>query len=47
MATKEFKVQKPKTLVKSRNREITFDRFPTINIVGGGGYGAKLLPSLA
>ena len=29
------------------NREITFDRFPTINIVGGGGYGAKLLPSLA
>ena len=29
------------------NREITFSRFPNINIVGGGGYGAKLLPSLA
>ena len=29
------------------NREITFDRFPAIDIVGGGGYGAKLLPSLA
>ena len=29
------------------NRELTFDRFPTINIVGGGGYGARLLPSLA
>ena len=29
------------------NRELTFDRFPSINIVGGGGYGARLLPSLA
>ena len=29
------------------NREITFERFPAIDIVGGGGYGAKLLPSLA
>ena len=29
------------------NREITFDKFPAIDIVGGGGYGAKLLPSLA
>ena len=29
------------------NRQITFDRFPAIDIVGGGGYGAKLLPSLA
>ena len=29
------------------NREITFDRFPAVDIVGGGGYGAKLLPSLA
>ena len=28
------------------NREITFDGFPSIDIVGGGGYGAKLLPSL-
>ena len=28
-------------------REITFDRFPAIDIIGGGGYGAKLLPSLA
>ena len=29
------------------NRELTFDQFPAIDIVGGGGYGAKLLPSLA
>ena len=29
------------------NRQITFDKFPAIDIVGGGGYGAKLLPSLA
>ena len=29
------------------NREITFNEFPAIDIVGGGGYGAKLLPSLA
>ena len=29
------------------NREVTFDAFPTINIVGGGGFGARLLPSLA
>ena len=29
------------------NRELTFDRFPAIDIVGGGGYGARLLPSLA
>ena len=29
------------------NRQITFDRFPAVDIVGGGGYGAKLLPSLA
>jgi len=29
------------------NRELTFDRFPKIEIIGGGGYGAKLLPSLA
>ena len=25
----------------------TFDEFPAIDIIGGGGYGAKLLPSLA
>ena len=29
------------------NRELTFEKFPAIDIVGGGGYGAKLLPSLA
>jgi hypothetical protein len=29
------------------NRELTFAKFPAIDIVGGGGYGAKLLPSLA
>ena len=25
----------------------TFDEFPAIDIIGGNGYGAKLLPSLA
>ena len=29
------------------NREVTFDAIPKIVIVGGGGYGAKLMPSLA
>ena len=29
------------------NRTLTFDKFPKIEIVGGGGYGARLLPSLA
>ena len=29
------------------NRELTFEKFPAIDIVGGGGYGARLLPSLA
>jgi len=29
------------------DRTRTFDRFPAIDIIGGGGYGAKLLPSLA
>jgi hypothetical protein len=29
------------------NRTLTFDEFPRIELVGGGGYGARLLPSLA
>ena len=29
------------------NREVTFDAIPKVIIVGGGGYGAKLMPSLA
>ena len=29
------------------NRQITFEEFPSINIVGGGGFGARMLPSLA
>lgn len=29
------------------DRSITFDKLPLIEIVGGGGYGARLLPSLA
>ena len=29
------------------NRQITFEEFPSINIVGGGGYGARMIPSLA
>ena len=32
---------------RTLNREKTFDRYPVVEIVGGGGYGAKLLPSLA
>lgn len=28
------------------DRTKTFDKFPEIIIVGGGGYGAKVLPSL-
>jgi hypothetical protein len=29
------------------DRTRTFDKFPAIDIIGGNGYGAKLLPSLA
>lgn len=29
------------------NREVTFSEIPTVVIIGGGGYGAKLMPSLA
>jgi len=29
------------------NREVTFDKIPKVVIIGGGGYGAKLMPSLA
>lgn len=29
------------------NRQKTFDSFPEVIVVGGGGYGAKLIPSLA
>jgi hypothetical protein len=32
---------------RTLNRELTFSEFPEIVIVGGGGYGARLLPSLA
>ena len=32
---------------RTLNRELTFEEFPEIVIVGGGGYGARLLPSLA
>ena len=28
------------------NRTLNFEKFPTIELVGGGGYGARLLPSL-
>ena len=31
---------------RTLNRELTFEKFPTIEIIGGGGYGAKILPSL-
>ena len=29
------------------NREVTFSEIPKVVIIGGGGYGAKLMPSLA
>ena len=29
------------------DRSTTFEEFPAVDIVGGGGYGARLLPSLA
>jgi len=29
------------------NRTINFERLPKIELVGGGGYGARLFPSLA
>lgn len=29
------------------NREVTFEEIPKVVIIGGGGYGAKLMPSLA
>ena len=32
---------------RTLNRELTYEEFPEIVIVGGGGYGARLLPSLA
>ena len=32
---------------RTLDRQRTFDEFPEIVIVGGGGYGARLLPSLA
>ena len=33
--------------VRIKNREITFDTYPTIIILGGGGYGATFLPSFS
>ncbi len=33
--------------VRIKNREITFDSYPTILILGGGGYGATFLPSFS
>ena len=29
------------------DRTRTYDKFPRIEFIGGGGYGARLLPSLA
>ena len=34
-----------KLLIK--NRELTFDRYPEILILGGGGYGAKAIPAFS
>ena len=32
---------------RTLDRAATFDRYPKVEIIGGGGYGAKLIPSLA
>ena len=33
--------------VRVKNRELTFDTYPTVIILGGGGYGATFLPSFS
>ena len=33
--------------VRVKNRELTFDSYPTVTILGGGGYGATFLPSFS
>ena len=33
--------------VRIKNRELTFDRYPEILILGGGGYGAKAIPAFS
>jgi hypothetical protein len=33
--------------VRIKNREVTFDRYPEVLILGGGGYGATFLPSFS
>ena len=31
--------------VRIKNRELTFDDYPRVQIIGGGGYGARWIPS--
>tara|TARA_B100000902_G_scaffold157285_1_gene153526 strand:+ start:9758 stop:12610 length:2853 start_codon:yes stop_codon:yes gene_type:complete len=33
--------------VRIKNRSIVFDRYPKVLIIGGGGYGAKFIPSFS
>ena len=33
--------------VRIKNRTITYDSYPEIKILGGGGYGAKFIPSFS
>ena len=33
--------------VRIKNRELTFDEYPEVLILGGGGYGAKAIPAFA
>ena len=33
--------------VRIKNRSIVFDRYPKVTILGGGGYGARFIPSFA
>ena len=33
--------------VRIKNRELTFNEYPEIIIIGGGGYGAKFIPSFS
>ena len=35
------------TSIRIKDRTVTFDEYPEIKILGGGGYGAKFIPSIA
>ena len=33
--------------VRIKNRELTFTKYPRVQIIGGGGYGARWIPSFS